>query len=237
MVVDVFIWSYEREAVDIRIASLKDTVDLHVAVQATNDFRGRPRIAKPLDLHNKNVIDVIVTIPDGLDAWQSEVWLRDRALIEATKVCPVDTWYIVSDGDEIPHPWAIKAAIFNDRPVKLMTDYRNFYADLRAIDHILEHQPTMAKLPDYRKAGGANSARWYSGWDSSNFTGWHLSSLGDTSKEKLETFAHIEYDKKRFKNNLDYNRVNMKDFLGRFDMEWTNDIPLGVPDHLLGREL
>lgn len=234
MIVDVFIWSYERDAVLLRIENLKDVVDSHIAVQATNTFRGKQRKVNLLNL--PNVTDVVVTIPSGLDPWESEKWLRDRALIEASQRTPIDTWYVMSDGDEIPHPEAILEAVDIDIPMSLNTDYRSFYADWRAVDHVLAHQPTIAKLPDYRAMGGANDARWYNDWDTSAHRGWHLSSLGDNAaiKEKLSTFAHTEYDKPVYKAALDAARGGMRDFLDRFDLEHTTDIPKSVPAHLLG---
>lgn len=234
MVIDVFIWSYEREAVEIRLANLMGIVDCHVAVQATNTFRGEPRT---VDLMRTfGVVDVVVTIPAGLDAWQSEKWLRDQALIEARLLYGEDDIYMVSDGDEIPHPDAIVNAVLSQTPMRLLTDYRNFYADWRALDHVLDAQPTIGTIGDYNAAGGACLARWEGKWAFSDIRGWHLSSLGsnDQIKQKLATFAHTEYDKAEYSENIENARSEMRDFLNRFDLEYTDDIPKGVPAHLLG---
>lgn len=235
MIVDAFMWSYERDAVSLRLEALKDVVDIHIAVQATNTFRGHSREVGLID-HPK-LTNVIVTIPDGLNPWESEKWLRDQVLIEAAKIAPIDSWYIVSDGDEIPHPDAITYAIENEQPMKLMTDYRNFYADWRAKDHILIHQPTIGKLPDYRQFGGSGDARWHCNWESSELFGWHLSSLGDTSAEKLTTFAHTEYDEPKYRRNVNVAKDKRRDFLDRFDLEYTEDVPPNTPAHLLGGKI
>ena len=237
MIVDAFMWSYERDAVELRLETLRSVVDIHVAVQATNDFRGNPREVQSLDTDFTNVHDIVVTIPDGLSPWESEKWLRDRVLIEAAKLSPIDSWYIISDGDEIPNPDAITYAVDNDEPMKLMTDYRNFYADWRAVDHVLQHQPTIAKLPQYREVGGANDARWYCPWESSTIIGWHLSSLGDTSTQKLKTFAHTEYDKPKYHRKVNVAKDKHRDFLNRFDLEYTEDVPPHTPAHLLGGQI
>lgn len=229
MIIDAFLWSYELDAVNIRLKALKGYVHAHMALQATNTFRGEPRECKPLGL--PNVTDVFVTIPKGLDPWQSEKWLRDEVLKQAVKVYGKDNIFIVSDGDEIPSPEAIKE--YTGTPIKLMTDYRNFYANWRAKEHVLEHQPTIGTLQDYTKAGGANSARWYGNWKQSINRGWHLSSLGDTSREKLKTFSHTEYDTKEYKSKLGKNKQEMKDFLGRFELERTEDIPPFTPKRLI----
>lgn len=231
MIIDAFMWSYEEEAVTLRLEVLKDVVDFHVAVQATNTFRGEQRTVN--ELSHPKLTNVIVTIPDNLDPWESEKWLRDRVLIEAQNLHGKAT-YIVSDGDEIPNP----EAILNTRlPAKLMTDYRNFYANWRAKDHVLEHQPTIGTTAHYKLAGGAGNARWHSSWRKSNKWGWHLSSLGDTSAEKLRTFAHAEYDDEEHHNLLDEFKKSHKDFLGRFELEYTEDIPPNTPKHLLGGEI
>lgn len=226
-IIDAFMWSYEVEAVKIRLANLDMP---HVAVQATNTFRGEPREVKKLDL--PGVIDVIVTIPDGLGVWESEEWLRNEVLNQAVKIYGEDALYLVADGDEIPSSDAINE--YSGKPLRLMTDYRNFYANLRAVDHVLHVQPTLASFQQYMTVGGAHNAR-NKGWRKSRSIGWHLSSLGDIKaiKEKLSTYSHTEYDSDEFKDGLEAARDSNRDFLNRFDMEITDDIPNGVPKHLL----
>lgn len=228
-IIDAFMWSYEEEAVRLRLDVLQGVVSGFVAVQATNTFRGQDRTVKLLD--DKRVKNVVVTIPDGLDSWQSEKWLRDQVLIEAAKLYGTKAKYIISDGDEIPNPEAIKKA---QHPTRLMTDYRSFYADWRATDHVLAHQPTIAFLKEYQEVGGACDARWHAKWPESNEWGWHLSSLGDTAAEKLKTFAHTEYDSPEYIDGLGSAKNAMRDFLNRFDLEWTSDVPPKTPEHLLG---
>lgn len=236
MVIDAFMWSYELDAVKIRLEALNDVVTAHVAVQATNTFRGQKRKVKKLNL--PNVIDVIVTIPDGLDVWQSEKWLRNTVLAEAVKIYGDEPWYMVCDGDEIPRPEAVIEAVFSNQPATLRTDYRNFYADWRGTGDELDHQPTIGKLEHYQQVGGAGDARWHAQWIRSTLSGWHLSSLGGDNviKEKLETFAHTEYDTPKWKAQVAVDRKKHRDFLDRFDLVYTNDIPKGVPPHLLGGE-
>lgn len=234
MVIDAFMWSYERDAIKIRIAALANVVTAHVAVQATNTFRGQPRRVRKLNL--PNVTDVVVTIPDGLDVWESEKWLRNTVLAEAVKLYGPDELYMVCDGDEIPRPEAIIAASFAGIPMTLLTDYRNFYADWRGTGEQLQHQPTIGRLENYQQVGGAGDARWHAQWDRSDDIGWHLSSLGGDAviTKKLETFAHTEYDTDEIKAQLDVARKGHKDFLNRFALEYTDDIPMGVPKRLLG---
>lgn len=232
MIIHSFMWSYEREAVEISIKNLCHVVDYVVAVQATNTFRGHKREVSLLNI--KGVTDIVVTIPNGLDPWESEKWLRDQTLIEAYNLFGDKCMYMISDGDEIPNSESIKEAARLKKPTKLMTDYRNFYADWRASDHILEHQPTVATYQDYMTVGGAGNARWHSNWTKSKEFGWHLSSLGNVSHLKLETFAHTEYDTEEYKKGLDESKKNHMDFLNRFKLEYTTDIPKGIPDNLLG---
>lgn len=230
MVIDAFMWSYEREAVEIRVKNLSGIVDAHLAVQADNTFRGDKRKTQPLNI--PGVQEVIVHIPDNLPTWKKEAWLRDEVLRQAVLKFGKDHVYIISDGDEIPNPWAILEARL---PQRLMTDYRSFYANWRAIDHVLENQPTIGKLRHYRL--GAQHART-ANWKQSKLWGWHLSSLGNTSKEKLSTYSHDEYDNEQYKSDeaLNMARESKRDFLNRFDLEYTADIPIGVPKHLIRGE-
>jgi hypothetical protein len=234
MVVDAFMWSYERDAIKIRLATLNNVVGVHFAVQATNTFRGDKRKVRKLNL--PNVIEVVVTIPDGLNPWESEKWLRNTVLAEAVKQFGENELYMVSDGDEIPRPESIIAAAFAGIPMTLRTDYRNFFVDWRGTGDELAHQPTIGRLADYMAVGGAGDARWHAQWDRSEECGWHLSSLGGNEiiKQKLTSFAHTEYDTDEIKANLDMARQGHKDFLGRFELEYTDDIPMGVPKRLLG---
>jgi len=101
-------WSYEREAVEISIKNLCHVVDYVVAVQATNTFRGHKREVSLLNI--KGVTDIVVTIPNGLDPWESEKWLRDQTLIEAYNLFGDKCMYMISDGDEIPNSESIKEA-------------------------------------------------------------------------------------------------------------------------------
>lgn len=235
MIVDAFMWSYELDAVKLRTRVLKGSVDAHVAVQATNTFRGEDREVMMLDL--PNVTNIIVTIPEGLDPWESEKWLRDAVLTEAVTLFGTEAVYIVSDGDEIPNPDSILQYRGIGRPMKLMCDYRNFYADWRASEHVLEHQPTIGSFSDYLNAGGACAARWHGFWWQSKAWGWHLSSLGDTSAIKLKTFAHTEYDTPEARRTVKKAKASQRDFLDRFDLEHTDDIPPFTPKHLLGGKI
>lgn len=60
-----------------------------------------------------------------------------------------------------------------------------------------------------------------------------MSSLGDTSRQKLKTFAHTEYDKPQYADNIDKNKADMKDFLGRFELERTDDVPPFTPKRFI----
>lgn len=234
-IVSAFMWSYEREAATLHVETLRDDVDAFVAVQANTTFQGKKRDCEPLAI--PGVVDVVISLPPNRDAWECEKWLRNKVLIEAHKIHGDDAIYIISDGDEIPHPEAIRRAVEAGKPMRLMTDYRNFYADWRAIDHVLEHQPTIGTYKQYEAVGGAGDARWHANWDRSTISGWHLSSLGDTSEIKLKTFAHTEYNKPEYIQGIDKAKSNGRDFLNRFDLEHTNDVPPGVPKHLLGGKL
>ena len=159
-----------------------------------------------------------------------------------------DAFFLVADADEIPHPDAVEQAVTEyDRegPRTLLIDYREWYANWRAPDgwqnaHI--HQPVIGKFGDFVKIGGAHAARFspfyrddlrreYK-WPSCDATGWHLSSLGDATfmHNKIGAFSHAELDNPHDRDleRIEGYRRARKDFINRFDLEITADLPVTI---------
>ncbi len=241
--------AYELDAIRVRLAELEGVVGVHHAVQGALTFRGVPH--GPLELPGQ-VVSEVVDFPDrfvfegGADVpaeklpWCREVFLRDASLTEAVHIDP-EALFMVCDGDEIPHPDAVRQAVGEYDtvgPRTLVTDYRQWWADWRAPDVLqypypLVHHAVIGKFDDYVGVGGAHMARSaIVGWPPCDATGWHLSSLGDTAfmHQKLEMFAHSELDNPQVRDlqRLEQCRRERRDFLDRFRLEETADLPATI---------
>lgn len=251
IIVDTFCWSYEEDAVRVRLAELAETVDYFVAVQGTTDFRGNDRDVQPAALLDnlppgvrERIVDVTVDLPTGpsVDTWARERALRNAQLTEAVELFGTSgtTMYLVSDGDEIPRPETIARCVDKKRASVLGTDYREWFMDYRQPwsdeekrrtkrDEQLLHQPVIGTWRDFSMLGGAAEARRLRRWRTASGTGWHLSTLGDgeLARRKLMTYSHTEMDtgKWRRADALDRRRAGRIDMFERFPLAWTDDVP------------
>jgi hypothetical protein len=232
--VDCFMHSYEADAVQVRLAELAGVVDLHVAIQATTTLRYEPRETPWIE--HPGVVNLVVDLPPDLGPFQAEEFLRDASFTLAAEWVaghrPSEpAWFIVADGDEIPHPAAVRAATAARHPRTLLTDYREWYMDWRAPDSWqLERQPIIGTAAQIRAQGGASRARRHCReWRTEAAVGWHLSTLGDgaLASRKLSTFSHPEYDTPEWNEvtQLDRFRTAGRDLLDRFDLIPTRDLP------------
>lgn len=261
-VIDCTMAAYELDAINVRLAELEGVVDVHHIVQGTLTFQGAP--LEPLELPEK-VISTIITLPNGWTfpdgssvpageiPWLREKFLRDSSL-EAVPIELQDTqaFYVVADGDEIPHPDAIRQAVEEydaKGPRTLLTDHRQWYADWREPDdrqypHPLCGYPTIGKFDDFSRVAGADQARCgrvavRSRWPRCDAKGWHLSHLGDAAfmHRKLGMYSHNDRDNPhdRDMERLEKLRHERKDSFGRFDLELTDDLPATIHrfQHLL----
>jgi len=239
-------FAYEHEAFRVRLAELAGVVDEHVAVQGDKTFRGEPRIIEEL--------------PDGVHActvqmighenpWALETYLRDSSLTVAADMFP-DCLYMVCDGDEIPHPDAIRQAV-EEYPVKgprlLPVRYHEWFGNWRAPDdwqppyaHMV--QPHIGRLEDFLAADppGATEVRRLRPWLPCDAVGWHLSNLGGPGMvfDKFGQFCHSEVDNRRDRDIVRMRRqmALRRDVIDRFPLVKTDDVPstLGQFPHLIG---
>lgn len=224
-VIDCVIFSYEVDALTVRLVELAAVVDLHVIVQGDRTFRGVPREVIPVD--GPQIRNHVVAMPPGCDPWTYEHMLRDASLTIAAEHAGRLDRFLVADGDEIPHPHAVRQAVRAPHPMILGTDYREWFMDWRAPDRWqLNHQPVFGTLPQLARA---STARTHCAWPVASRTGWHLSTLGDAAlaARKLSTFAHDEFDTPQWNDHdqLTRYRGDQTDILGRFRLESTTDLP------------
>jgi hypothetical protein len=214
-VVDCTMYAYEPAALRVRVAELEAVVEHHHVTTGSRTYRGDPQNVTPPDL--PRLTHHVAHLP----AWRDdnahgltrvEALQRDLSLIHALADEPEDTLYVVADGDEIPHPDAIRQAVAEyDRfgPRVLLVDARCWYANLTAYPngfpprHHL-NQPIIGTAADILALGGAQAARVGRGfrprvgpkWATCEKVGWHVSDLFDpeTVAHKFGIASHTEDD-------------------------------------------
>lgn len=230
MIIDCIMYSYEPAALAVRLEELKDVVDYHVIVEGNLTFRGAER--SPTRPEGDRIKSFVVDLPPGADVnpWHRETLQRNATAQLARETFGKDVLLIIADADEIPHPAAIEAAASAGRG-KLLTDYREWYANWRAPDEWqLYHQPMLVKASLLDRGKTAQSIRESSGGTQAiGPRGWHLSTLGtaELAAEKLASFSHSEYDTAEYTEQAKIvTRIEAQtDMLDRFKLAMTDDLP------------
>ena len=264
-VIDCTMYAYEPSALEVRLTELAGVVDAVHIVSGDHTYRGHPQTIDR-DWNRTGVTHRIVTLPAWTDV-QEKVGLttveriqRDLSLSLAAELHDdPDALFLLSDGDEIPHPDAVRQAVDEydtHGPRVLLNDARCWYADWTAAPngfpprHHL-NQPIIGTYADYLAVGGAQNARMARGfkpttgrpWRTCDAVGWHLSDLDGPAmvSDKFGKFSHAEDD-----NPHDRDLARLTDTMRRRvwpKHEWplthTRDVPACVPTrfpHLLGGE-
>lgn len=228
MFIDCFMFSGELDALRIRMHELDDLVDKFVIIEGRKNFRNDP---KPLYIdqywdelrpwHDRIHKVIVEEFPEKLNPWEMEWFQRNqvtRALIEVE--APQDATVIVSDADEIPSSRVLKRLNLHSGAVHLDMNSYYFFLDWKVPDRwnqggrpyaiIREQLGAPQEMRDNPKRFVIDGA-------------WHFSYLGGASKikEKIESFAHSEYDMLEYKEAAHLLRCieEGKDPFNRFDLE------------------
>jgi hypothetical protein len=235
VIIDCIMYSYEPDALAVRLATLQDVVDAHVIVEGNLTFRGAHRV--PVRPEGEKIQSFVVDLPEGpeIDPWTRETLQRNASVQLAVDTFGENNFFIIADADEIPHPEAVQAAAKRGRG-KLLTDYREWYANWRAPDEWqLYHQPMLVRGSALRKGHTAQTIRESSGATPSvGPRGWHLSTLGSAvlAQEKLAAYSHSEYDTPEWNEQKALlSRIEARmDMFDRFSLEETHDLPPCIQD-------
>lgn len=207
---DSFTYFNEEEIVKLRFEELMFEVDFFVVVEATSTFTGVP---KPLYFDNleldpwlkKKIIRVKVDFPtEDMSPWERE-WYQRNSIVNGLSKASPNSLIVISDADEIPNPSTLLDLRFDDPDfdaVQLeVTQYFWNYnwqvpqhcnqgaRPVVVYKHILD-TTTPQELRSQHLERIPNG-------------GWHFSFFGaeDKVKQKIESFAHTEYDLNEFKND------------------------------------
>ena len=224
MIYDCFRFFNEDELVELRMEILKDKVDRFVVNEWAYGHNGHPIPQRFLKLLEGRLsrfahkIDYTYTTdpsPES-DAFERDAWHRERSL-DPIRNCDDDDIVLMSDLDEIP--------LINDESIAICREHGLVHFKHEMFMYFLNlHKESgwygtrmmtgkfvkpvhTRQIRDSMKDVGVS----YSG-------GWHWSFMGGHQKvvEKIETFAHQEFNNALVKSYLKKNVLESRDIFFRY---------------------
>lgn len=209
----------ETHILELRLGILEDVVDHFYTIEATKTFTGldKPMTASTVKHPKHTVIEI--EFPEGLSEWGRENYQRD-VILDLSEYNDDDI-VLINDLDEIPNPDTIKLLSDNFDPefsyVFAMTIHQ-YYLNNQNIGEGIWLKAKACSVGEYRSKGfNATSLRLSHNSIYISNGGWHWTYIGDAMfvKNKIEAFAHTEFNNDQIKDNLDLNFDNNVDALGR----------------------
>ena len=207
MLYDCFIFSFELELLDLRLAYLNDTVDFFVIVESAQTLTGHPKKLifkenkKRYEKYEKKIIYLECPTMPGMSAWEYEYFQRNY-IKEALVQCNDNDLVLVSDVDEIVNLKCILAIpgltfpVLIDLPLyyyffNLKSRY-SFAVNLLARYEFVKNFNIGRRIPDYSLKIDNIILK------GETDTGWHFSYLFgfqvEKYVEKVKSFSHQEYN-------------------------------------------
>jgi beta-1,4-mannosyl-glycoprotein beta-1,4-N-acetylglucosaminyltransferase len=219
-IIDCFIFFNELDLLEFRLKLLDKHVDHFVIAESNLTHSGKP---KPLHFEeNKKRFEPwlkkIIYVPvnqttEGLDftlqvnsytpqsaAWKLENAQRN-ALSAAGSIAAQEDLVLISDLDEIPHPFILKKINLDKGPVALNMLFHYYFFNCQNAGTERWWNGSIVCTGKQFKATTAQQLR-----DNRNVfksipkAGWHFSYLGglEKIKYKIQSFAHTEFNKEEY---------------------------------------
>lgn len=235
-IVDCFIFYNEIELLKYRLNILNDNVDYFVIVEATHTFVGKEKPLFYNDNkelfknYKEKIIHIIVDdFPkkypniniENKEQLENENFQRNCILRGINKLkykiqLQDQDIFIISDLDEIPDPNILSKIKKNEIIIEIQSLEMDFY--YYNLNTLLNEKWYSSKIVSYKKFKELNiyceyirnPERYFNNsWPVIKKGGWHLSYFGDVDfiKNKLDVFAHQEYNNNHFNN---YSKIEEK---------------------------
>jgi beta-1,4-mannosyl-glycoprotein beta-1,4-N-acetylglucosaminyltransferase len=204
MIYDLFTFFNELDLLEIRLNLLQNRVDKFILVEATTTFSGKPKPLyyqqnkKRYSQFNDKIINIIVDdLPkNSKDRWPAQAAQRLAFMRGLTDAKDSDI-VIMSDLDEIWKPEVLPKKITS--PIGFQQKAKGFFLNAKHDRIICNSLAILYK--DFKKEHPDSLRNRRKQFNQINDGGWHWSYLGGDKliSEKLESFAHAEFDNEQGK--------------------------------------
>ena len=210
----------ENRHADLRFNILNDCIDYFVICEGLFDHKGKKKKINfninNYPLFKKKIIHIICPkFPKKMNPWDRQAYQRDY-ILKKIKIAKDDDLILFSDPDEIPNPKKIKNLILKKKYLIFLQNLYYYKINLQDINLGNNWEGTRGCLKknlhsiNYMRQKVLKKNLKYKFWRIDkekniqiiNDGGWHFSYLLTPCEiqRKIKTFAHTEYNKKRFTN-------------------------------------
>ncbi len=210
----------ENRHADLRFNILNDYVDYFVVCEGLFDHKGNKKKIN-FNLNNypkfkKKIIHIICPkFPKKINPWERQAYQRDY-ILKNIEIAKDNDLILFSDPDEIPNPKKIKNLILKKKYLIFLQNLYYYKINLQDVNLGNNWEGTRGCLKknlysiNYMRQKVLKKNLKYKFWRIDkekniqiiNDGGWHFSYLLTPSEiqRKIKTFAHTEYNKKKFTN-------------------------------------
>jgi beta-1,4-mannosyl-glycoprotein beta-1,4-N-acetylglucosaminyltransferase len=201
-----------------KFEEFKDKI-IHVIIDDTpDDFINLPFIIEPISKKDEfsNKVLEYVNKSTGWDRKSEKQWGREiyqrQSIIKALIDCADDDIIITSDVDEIPNPIELRNINCNDNDV-IEFKQNMFYYNLNSLKERGWSGPKLNKWSLLKENSIASIRENKLTNNIIENGGWHLSFMGgeDRIKDKIEAYAHQEFNNDYIKSNISNNITDSND--------------------------
>tara|TARA_B100000989_G_scaffold271360_1_gene228065 strand:+ start:19 stop:804 length:786 start_codon:yes stop_codon:yes gene_type:complete len=211
---DCFMYHNEDLMLDIRLNTLSKYVDQFILVEAMYDHQGNKkklnfRYDNFKSYKDKITYLVIEKFPDNMSCWDRENYQRNY-IMNGLEKADLDDYILISDVDEIPDLAKFeliknfKYSVFKQKmyyyKINLLNKTEPIWYGSKICKKRYIRSPQWLRDQKIKKA---SSWKFFKEkWNVIEDGGWHFSFLMSASKikEKLNSYAHSEYNDNKFKN-------------------------------------
>lgn len=228
---DCFTYYNESNLMQMRFEELKDVVDHFVIIEADQTFTGKEKSFYFDDLpdwvseYEDKIIRFTFSFPKkNMTSWEREFYQRNVILYALNDIGLDDNDIVlISDADEIPRSSVVKQLNKYSLPTRLDVSQYFWSFNWKVPDHCNQGaRPIACRFSDL-KSKSAQNLRASTEPLVPN-AGWHFSFFADLDKikNKIESFAHTEYDSQEFKDaeKVLYRIQNGIDPFDRFPLKY-----------------
>ena len=227
---DCFTYYNEEDMVQIRFKELNDIVDYFVVVESSQTFTGKPKpfyfddLPSWIDQWKEKIIRIKIDFPDDLKtSWEREFYQRNAIAQIVDRLDDSDV-VVISDADEIVKSSLLKKITEYTLPARIDVKQYFWNFNWQVPPHCDQGaRPVVCTKYNLKK----NTPQELRSMTLPVIPdgGWHFSFFGESDKvrNKIESFAHTEYDSEEYKNSeaILYRIENGIDPFDRFPLKYS----------------